>query len=132
MSNEELIQKAISILNPKKIGDYLVGDVGCALITDKDNLYLGVCVDAASNSFCAEQNAISAMITAGEYKIQKIVAVWKDGKGKMYILSPCGNCREFMRQINKENLETEIVLDKEKQVKLKELLPYHDWYHKMT
>ena len=27
--------------------------------------------------FCAEHSAIAAMITAGEYKIKKIVAVWK-------------------------------------------------------
>lgn len=132
ITNEELIQKAASILSPKKIGDFLVGDVGCALLTDKGNLYLGVCADVASNSFCAEQNAIGSMITAGEYKIRKIVAVWKNEKGEIYILSPCGNCREVMKQISQENLEAEIVLDKEKQVKLKELLPYHDWFHKTT
>lgn len=132
MTNEELIKKAVSIVNPKKVGDFLIGDVGCALKTDKNNLYLGVCADVASNSFCAEQNAIGAMITAGEYRIQKIVAVWKDEKGGVYILSPCGICREMMRQINKENLETDVILDKEKQVKLKELLPYHNWFNKST
>lgn len=132
MTNEELITKAASIINLKKIGDFLVGDVGCALITDKNNLYLGICANVASNSFCAEQNAIGAMITAGEYKIKKIVAVWKSDKGEVYILAPCGNCRELMRQIAEENLEAEVVLDKEKQVKLKELLTYYDWFHKMT
>jgi len=28
--------------------------------------------------FCAEHTAISSMITKKEYKIKKIVAVWKD------------------------------------------------------
>jgi len=108
-----------------------MGDVGCALATDKGNVYLGVCIDTASGmGFCAEHNAIGSMITAGEYKIQKIVAVWKNDKGDIFILSPCGRCREFMRRINEDNLETEVLLDKDKVVQLKDLLPYYDWFHK--
>jgi cytidine deaminase len=29
-----------------------------------------------------------------------IVAVWKDKDGVVYILSPCGGCREFIAQIH--------------------------------
>ena len=129
---EQLIKKAASIVKSKKIGDFSVGDVGAALETDKGNIYLGVCIDTSSSmGFCAEHNAIGSMITAKEYKIKKIVAVHKDKKGNIYILSPCGRCREFMRQIHKQNLEAEVILDKNKVVKLKELLPYHDWFHKL-
>ena len=131
ITNDELIEKAVSVVNPKKVKDFLMGDVGCALATDKGNVYLGVCIDTASGmGFCAEHNAIGSMITAGEYKIQKIVAVWKNDKGDIFILSPCGRCREFMRRINEDNLETEVLLDKDKVVKLKDLLPYYDWFHK--
>jgi cytidine deaminase len=46
--------------------------VGCALVTDKNNLYLGVCIDTGSSiGFCAEHSAIAAMVTTGEYKIKK-------------------------------------------------------------
>ena|SRR5258708_4462149 len=131
LSNQALIEKAESVVNAKKIGAYLIGDVGCALVTDKGNIYLGVCIDVGSSmGFCAEHNAIGAMITAGEYRIEKIVAVWKDENGTC-ILSPCGRCREFMRQIDAANLETEVILDRDKVMRLADLLPYHDWFHRL-
>jgi len=131
ITTEALIEKAKSVLHPQKVGSYLVGDVGCALLTDKNNIYLGVCIDSGSGmGFCAEHSAIAAMVTAGEYKIKKIVAVWQDDTGT-YILSPCGRCREFIRQIDKDNLDTEVILATNKIVKLAELLPYHDWFQKI-
>jgi cytidine deaminase len=131
MTNQELIEKAAAVVRPKKIGDYTVGDVGCALLTDRDYLYAGVCIDTRSSmGFCAEHNAIGAMVTAGEYRIKKIVGVWKDDKGEIYVVAPCGRCREFMYQIDKGNLETEVILGKNKTAKLSELLPYPDWYNK--
>jgi cytidine deaminase len=132
MTNEELISRAAAVVHAKRIKDFLIGDVGCAVLTDKGNVYLGVCADVASNSFCAEHAAIGAMMTAGEYRIQKIVAVWKDEQGDIYVLSPCGNCREFIRQVNEANLEADVILDSDKSVKLRELLPYHDWFHKLA
>jgi cytidine deaminase len=71
--------------------------------------------------FCAEHSAIAAMVTAGELRIRRIVAVLQDGT----ILPPCGRCREFMFQIDAHNLETKVILGKDKSVRLKELLPYH-------
>lgn len=127
-SDEELIKKAAAVIKSKKFKDYTVADVGCALITDKGNIFLGVCIDTYSGmGFCAEHSAIAAMITAGEYKIDKLVGVWKDKNGTVHVLPPCGRCREFMRAINSDNLETDIIL-KDKVVKLKELLPYHSWF----
>src|SRR5512139_1536262 len=93
ITNAELIEKARSVVHPQRIGDYLVGDVGCALLTQQGNVYLGVCIDSGSGiGFCAEHSAIAAMVTAGEYRIKKIVAVWQDANDT-YILSPCGRCR---------------------------------------
>jgi cytidine deaminase len=40
---------------------------------------------------------------------------------------PCGRCREFIRQIDEANLETDVLLGQDKMRKLKELLPYHEW-----
>ncbi len=133
MTNEELIKEAIQVINPKTIGDSEMGGVGSALITDKNTIFKGVCIDTSSGmGFCAEHTAISQMITQKEYKIKKIVAVWKDDKGDIFILPPCGQCREFMHQTNEENLETDVVLDKNKTVKLKELLPYYDWCQQIS
>jgi cytidine deaminase len=131
MTNEELIERAKSVVKPTKIGDGLIGDVGCALVTERGNVYLGVCIDIGSGiGFCAEHSAIVAMVTAGEYRIKKIVAVCQDEK-EAYVLSPCGRCREFIHQIDEGNVETEVILDRDLAVKLSELLPYSGWFHKL-
>jgi cytidine deaminase len=121
ISNEELIEKAKSVLKPRKIKHgFTVGDVGCALITAKGNVYLGVSIDAASGmGFCAEHSAIAAMVTHGEHRIKKIVAVVEGGTP----IPPCGRCREFMNQIHEENLDAEVIIGKNKSVRLRELLP---------
>jgi cytidine deaminase len=124
MNATELIEQALAVVNARMIGDRLVGDVGCALITDTGNLYRGVCLDLGSGiGFCAEHSAIAAMVTAGEYRIARIVAVWKDDTGAGYILSPCGRCRELIRQIHPDNLSTEIILGVDRAAALAELLP---------
>ena len=131
-TNDELIDKALSVLNPQQVGDRLFGDVACALLTDQGNLYFGVCIDTGSGTgFCAEHSAIAAMITAGEYRIRKIVAVWMDGNTAC-VLSPCGRCREFIHQVDPRNLDTEVVMDSGLSLKLRDLLPYHDWFQPVT
>lgn len=122
ITNEELIQKAKSIVKPKKMRHgFTTADCGCALVTDKDNIYLGVSIDTSSGmGFCAEHSAIAAMVTNGEFKISKIVAVSDEG----IVLPPCGRCREFMYQINKDNLDTDVIIKTDKVVKLKDLLPF--------
>ncbi len=132
MQNEELIREAIQVINPKTIDEADMGGVACALITDKNTIFKGVCIDTISGmGLCAEHTAISQMITQGEYSIKKIVAVKKDSDGDVFILSPCGRCREFMHQTNKSNLETDVVLGKDNVVKLKKLLPFHDFEEKI-
>ena len=82
ITNNDLIQKANSVIKTTDNKDSITGSVGCALITDKGNIYTGVCIETESKtSICAEQNAITEMIKAGENKINKIIATWKDEKG---------------------------------------------------
>lgn len=64
------------------------------------------------------------MVTAGEVWIDQIVAIWKDENGRMYILSPCGRCRELIRQLHEDNLQTAVVLGADRIVKLSTLLPH--------
>ena len=52
-----------------------------------------------------------------------IVAVWQGGN----VIPPCGRCREFIRQMHPDNLDTEVIIARDKIVQLRELLPYHDW-----
>jgi cytidine deaminase len=123
LTNLEMIEKAKSVLKPREL--YLgnrAGDVACALLSSRGNLYLGVCIDICSGiGFCAEHGAIAAMITGGESSIAKIVAVSSDNK----VLPPCGRCREFMYQIDESNLDsTEVILGETTVVKLRDLLPH--------
>lgn len=120
MEFEQLVKIAKDTLNPWELSDTCFsGSVAAAILTDKGNVYRGVCIDTpCSMGFCAEHAAIAAMITAGENRIVKVVAV-SDEAG---IVPPCGRCREFMYQINHENLACEICL-KDKVVTLEYLLP---------
>jgi cytidine deaminase len=123
IANSKMIEKAKTVLRPRKLSnDNSAGNVACALLSSNGNLYLGVCIDVSSGiGFCAEHSAIAAMITAGETRIAKIVAVSSDGK----VLPPCGRCREFMFEIDATNLAlTDVILGEDKVVKLQELLPH--------
>ena len=128
MIDDDLISKARSVLNPRRLSQHVeVGGVGCALVTAKGNVYVGVCIDTACGmGFCAEHAAVASMITAGENKIITIVGVNSDGK----IIPPCGRCREFIYQINDDNGETRVIL-RNKVATLSLLLPEH-WMSKVS
>ncbi|MBC8531891.1 cytidine deaminase family protein [Gehongia tenuis] len=120
MNFDELRAIAKKTLNPRDLTDNAsAGSVAAALLTEAGHVYTGVCIDVpCSMGFCAEHAAIAAMITAGENRIVKIVAVWEGG----HVVPPCGRCREFMFQIDPRNVNAEVLL--EDGVKpLDELLP---------
>ena len=126
-SNDNLIDAAAAVLHPHHVGDRVFGDVASALVTEAGNVYVGVCIDTTSGTgFCAEHAAIAAMVTAREYKIAKIVAVWR-GEDQLHVVPPCGRCREFIHQIDPANLDAEIVLGSHQTSPLRTLLPATDW-----
>lgn len=122
----KLYAAAVKVQNNRTISPFIdAGGVDAAILTKKGNIYVGVCIDTASTlGMCAERNAIANMITNGESQIDKVVAIMPDGK----VGSPCGACREFMMQLDKDSGNIEILLDleTEKTVKLKELIP--NWW----
>jgi len=124
MTFDQLYEKAKSVLNPRKLSEYAEsGGVGAAILTESGRVYTGVCIDTAcSMGFCAEHAAAAAMITAGESRVLKMIAVGWDGK----IMPPCGRCREFVSQLHQENLKTEVMVAQDVVVTIRELLP-HDW-----
>ena len=128
ISNDILIDSARAVLKPHTVDERRFGDVAATLVTEAGHLYSGVCIDTGSGTgFCAEHAAIAAMVTAGEYQIAKIVAVWRDGDGALHVVPPCGRCREFIRQIDPANLDTEVVLSRTRSARLRELLPFSHW-----
>ena len=120
---EELYTAARKVQNARAISPFIdAGGVAAALLTKAGNIYTGVCIDtAASLGMCAERNAMACMITHGESRIDKILAVMRDSK----IGPPCCVCREFMMQLDRDSGEIEILLDYETRetVRLKKLVP---------
>ena len=123
---EKLYDEAVSKLNPRTISPFIdAGGVAAAIMTDKGNIYTGVCIDTACTlGMCAERNAIANMITNGECKIVKLICVMNDG----HIGSPCGACREYLMQLHADSPKMEIMRDysTRETITLGELIP--DWW----
>ena len=123
---EELYNAALKVQNGRTISPFIdAGGVAAAVLTKSGNVYVGVCIDTASSlGMCAERNAMANMITNGESKIDKVVAIMPGGT----VGPPCGACREFMMQLDRDSRDIEILMDFESRrtVKLGELCP--DWW----
>jgi len=109
---EEMYKAALAVQNGRKISGYVeAGGVAAAILSGSGKIYTGVCVDTCSTlGICAERNAIFNMITNGENKIKRVLAIMPDGKSG----APCGACRELMVQLMPDDYKSvEIMLDRE-------------------
>jgi cytidine deaminase len=123
--DKDLFQQAKAGLGKKKVSGGTVKEVGCALRTKDGKVFTGSSLDLwCGIGFCAEHSAIADMIShSDQTQIKTIVAVWED-RNKWDVMHPCGRCREMMQLIDKRNRTgTEVIVSKNKKVKLKELLP---------
>ncbi len=119
----KLYNAAKAVQSPRQLSPHMeAGGVAAALLSDKGNIYVGVCIDSCCGlGMCAERNAAANMITVGEQRVSKIVAIMPDGETG----APCGACREFFLQMDKANENAEVLMEKEsfKAVTLKDLTP---------
>lgn len=124
MEFNELLRIAQNTLNERRLSRLATaGTVAAAFLTDKGNVYTGVCIDVpAGMGFCAEHAAAATMITAGESKIVKMVATGVDDNGCG--CAPCGRCREFINSIHDDNYLCEVLLEDGTVTTIGELLPY--------
>ncbi len=110
MTFDELYQQAKRVSKPAALERH------CSAMAGKS---MSVSASMASSmGFCAE-HAAAALVTAGENRVVRMVAVNWDGK----ILPPCGRCREFIRQLHPEYGITEVMITPIKVANLGELLP---------
>lgn len=122
---DDLYKFAFEKINPTNNQFLEYGGVSAAILTKKNNIYTGVCIDTASSlGMCAERNAISNMLTNGEINIKKLICVNRRGE----VILPCGACRELLMQLSNTSSQIEILINKEKNeiVTLKELMP--NWW----
>lgn len=124
---KKLYNAAKAVHNDRTISNYVeAGGVAAAILSASGRIYTGVCVDTCSTlGICAERNAIFNMITNGEQKIRKVLAVMPDGSCG----APCGACRELMVQLMPDEYKgVEIMMDYNsgRTVTLGELTP--EWW----
>lgn len=121
---ERLYTAARAVVNPRVLSEYAeAGGVGAAIETYTGHIYTGVCIDTAcSMGFCAEHAAAAAMLTAGESRIRRVIAVGAEGQ----VMPPCGRCREFLTALAAGNRQARVMVDQETELSLGELLPW-DW-----
>lgn len=116
-----LIAQAVAIL-PNSYSPYSQYPVGAAVLTASGKIYQGVNIENAAypSSICAERSAIFNAVSAGERKLLGIAIVTKNGG------SPCGACRQVMREFGGKDLPILIVNEQGELIEetdLLELLP---------
>ena len=123
---EKMYEAALKVLNDRRVSKYVeAGGVAAAVLSDS-GIYTGVCVDTSCTlGICAERNAIFNMLTNGDNRINRVLAIGAGGKA----VAPCGACRELMTQLMPDDYAgIEILMDYEKArvVTLGELTP--EWW----
>ena len=126
---DQLYNAAKAVQDERKISDYVyAGGVAAAILSESGRIYTGVCVDTCSTlGICAERNAIFNMLTHGEHRISKVLAIMPDGSCG----APCGACRELMVQLmpgQYHNIEIMMEYKSKKTTTLGELTP--QWWIK--
>lgn len=69
---------------------------GCALKCEDGSIVQGVNVKATGGGPCAEISAISNALTSGHQKFSHIVTVRFNSNGDLFVVSPCGMCRQMI------------------------------------
>lgn len=119
---EELIGLATKLILDR--GDNDRHTVGCCVLCASGKKYYGINMYMdGMNCVCAEQNAVGTALTQGEKDFEAIVSVGLFDD-KCQILSPCGQCRQFL---NKYAPNIKVIVKGEESTQLVDistLLPY--------
>jgi cytidine deaminase len=99
--DEHQLIEAAKEVRPNAHAPYSGYLVGAALIDDTGTLHTGCNVENAAfpEGTCAEANAIGSMVAAGGKRIVAIAAV--GGKDDIEACTPCGGCRQSIREFSK-------------------------------
>ena len=128
---ERLYLAAKKEYHPEEVSPFIdAHHVVCALEAEDGTIYSGFCIEGASGviALCAERiAALNMYIQSGQTKIKRMIA-FRNEPPKNNGGMPCGACREFLLQLNKDNKDMEIMIDYEsrKTITLLELMP--NWW----
>jgi len=100
-SDSILVKAAIAAMD-KAYAPYSNFPVGVAIRDDTGRIHSGANVENAAYPVgnCAEASAIAAMVMAGGAKIVTIAVAGGDGSS---LCTPCGACRQRIREFGDEN-----------------------------
>lgn len=95
--------------------------VGAAIVTDGGDVISGANIENAAYgaSVCAETNAITSAAAAGARRIDVVAVVCLDGD----LCTPCGNCRQVMREFGVQRVVMRTANGEPRSVPLEDLLP---------
>ena len=122
---ETMLQEAKD-MSKNSYSPYSNFPVGACVLYENGKKYLGCNVENVSFglSLCAERNAISSAIAAGEKTKIKAIAIYSP---KQKQCMPCGACRQWLSEFaDSENIEIILEGKNEKPyaLKLKDIFPY--------
>ena len=129
---QTLYEKAKAQYQPEEISPFVYAHhVVCALESENGEIFTGFCIESCCGvmDLCAERVAgLNMYVNSGQTVARHLIAFRDkapDGGGSGM---PCGACREFMMQLDKDSPGLEILADAEtgKTVRLRELMP-HWW-----
>ena len=128
---EKMYNKAKVEYHKEEVSPFIVAHhVVSAVESEDGEIFTGFCIESASGvmNLCAERvAALNMYMNTGKTKIKRLIA-FRDNPPHHNGGMPCGACREFLMQLNRENKDMEILTDYEtrKTVKLSEVLP--NWW----
>ena len=76
----------------------------CAVVVTKNGHYSGNNIFLSNDTLvCAEASALSNAVAAGDYKVSKLYLVIGRTDSESKLVSPCGNCRQWLHDFARLN-----------------------------
>ena len=129
---EKLYQAAKGLYHPQEVSPFLYAHhVVCALEAENGGIFTGFCVESCSGvlDLCAERvAALNMYVNSGQTVVKRLIAFRDKAPSGGGSGMPCGACREFMMQLDRNSGNIEILMDygSRRTVRLRELVP--DWW----
>lgn len=127
MTDKELITLAKEAAQ-KAYVPYSGYTVGAALLCKNGNVYLGCNIENAAYSptNCAERTAFFKAVSEGEREFEAIAVVGGKNGDFREFFTPCGVCRQVMKEFCEEDFSILVGRNDEQYLKLtlEELLPF--------
>ncbi len=125
---DKLIEEAKEIASRNFCCSHSGYTVGAALLTNEGKIYKGFNIENEGiQSICAERVAFSKALSEGNHRFTCIVVVGKKLKDNKFVkTTPCGYCRQFMKEYTTKDFFIYTYDDNENKIykyTMEELLP---------